>query len=149
LGHPLTDVEIEFVGGPLDGVVSCVLAMTTWQPPVRFTIDVITPGGAATATTTSRPALGRNARGRWPFEYAGIWSCYWYARRPFGGKWRGFRCAARKQRRGRGGPVLADQMAGRVARIGPSLVWSAGAGRYRTLIDGLLDDRTAATMPAA
>ena len=46
-------------------------------------------------------------------------------------------------------PDLADQLAERAARIAPSLMWSAVAGRYRTVIDGLLDGRTAATVPAA
>jgi polysaccharide biosynthesis protein PslF len=47
------------------------------------------------------------------------------------------------------GPDLADQLAERAARIAPSLLWPAVAGRYRTVIDGLLDGRSAATMPAA
>jgi hypothetical protein len=63
----MTDVEIEFVGGPLDGVVSCVRAMTIGQPPGRFTIDVITPGGAAlTAKVLDQDdavALGREIFG--------------------------------------------------------------------------------------
>jgi glycosyltransferase involved in cell wall biosynthesis len=47
------------------------------------------------------------------------------------------------------GPDLADQMAGRAARIAPSLLWPAVARRYRTVIDGLVDPRSAATVPAA
>ena len=47
------------------------------------------------------------------------------------------------------GPDLADQMAERAARIAPSLLWPAVARRYRTVIDGLVDPRSAATVPAA
>jgi hypothetical protein len=68
----MTDVEIEFVGGPLDGVVSYVRAMTTGQPPGRFTIDVITPGGSGYANHDYQAGVAPNARGRWPYEYAGI-----------------------------------------------------------------------------
>jgi hypothetical protein len=61
----VTDVEIAFVGGPLDGVVSCVRTMPTGQPPVRFTIAVITPGGGGHDNHDYH-------RGRWHYEYAGI-----------------------------------------------------------------------------
>jgi hypothetical protein len=68
----MTDVEIEFVGGPLDGVVSCVRAMTTGQPPGRFTIDVITPGGDGHDNHAYQAGSEPNACGRWSYEYAGI-----------------------------------------------------------------------------
>ena len=68
----MTDVEIEFVGGPLDGVVSCVRAMTTGKPPGRFTIDVIAMGGGGHANHNYQAGTELNARGRWPYEYAGI-----------------------------------------------------------------------------
>jgi hypothetical protein len=67
----MTDVDIEFVGGPLDGVVSCVRAMTTGHPPDRFTIDVITRGGGH-ANHDYHAGAAPNAHGRWPYEYAGI-----------------------------------------------------------------------------
>jgi hypothetical protein len=68
----MTDVDIEFVGGPLDGVVSCVRAMATGQPPDRFTIDVITAGGGGHANHNYQAGSAPNARGRWLYEYAGI-----------------------------------------------------------------------------
>ncbi len=68
----MTDVEIEFVGGPLDGVVSCVRAMTTGNPPGRSTTDVIAMGGGGHANHDYQAGAEPNARGRWPYEYAGI-----------------------------------------------------------------------------
>jgi hypothetical protein len=68
----MTDLDVEFVGGPLDGVVSIVRAMTSGQPPGRFTIDVITPGGGGHANHDYQVGTEPNARGRWPYEYAGI-----------------------------------------------------------------------------
>jgi polysaccharide biosynthesis protein PslF len=47
------------------------------------------------------------------------------------------------------GPELADSLAESAASIAPSLLWPAIAGRYRAMIDGLLDGRTAAIVPAA
>jgi polysaccharide biosynthesis protein PslF len=46
-------------------------------------------------------------------------------------------------------PALADRMAERAASIAPSLLWSAVADRYRKVVDGLLDGRTATPAPAA
>jgi hypothetical protein len=68
----VTDVDIEFLGGPLDGVVSSVRALRTGQPPGRFAIDLITPGGGGHANHDYRAGAGPNVRGRWPYEYAGI-----------------------------------------------------------------------------
>jgi hypothetical protein len=48
--------------------------MTTGQPPGRFTIDVITPGGGGHANHDYQAGAEPNARGRWPYEYAGIQS---------------------------------------------------------------------------
>ena len=68
----MSDVEVEFVGGPLDGMVSCVRAMTTGHPPGRFTIDVITFGGGGHDNHDYQAGTRPNARGRWPYEYPAI-----------------------------------------------------------------------------
>ena len=67
----MSDVDVEFVGGPLDGVTSQVRAMTTGQPPGCFAIDVIARGGGH-ASHDYLAGDGPNGRGRWPYEYAGI-----------------------------------------------------------------------------
>jgi hypothetical protein len=67
----VTDVKVEFVGGPLDGVVSSVRAMTTGRPPVDFSIDVIALGGGHDSHNY-RVGDAPNGQGRWPYEYAGV-----------------------------------------------------------------------------
>jgi hypothetical protein len=66
----MTDVEVEFVGGPLDGVVSSVRAMTTGQPPGRFAIEVIEGGGHA--SHNYQVGAGPKDGDRWRYEYTGI-----------------------------------------------------------------------------
>jgi hypothetical protein len=67
----MTDVEVEFMGGPLDGVVSCVRALASGQPPGQFAIEVIAPGGGH-ANHGYRAGTAPNERGRWPYQYAGV-----------------------------------------------------------------------------
>jgi hypothetical protein len=70
MGSAVTDVEVEFVGGPLDGVTSSVRAMATGRPPRLFAIDVIALGGGhASHDYLVGDAL--NAKSRWPYEYVG------------------------------------------------------------------------------
>jgi hypothetical protein len=68
----MTDVEVEFMGGPLDGVVSCVRALASGQPPGQFAIEVIAPGGGGHANHGYRAGTAPNERGRWPYQYAGV-----------------------------------------------------------------------------
>ncbi|GIH21627.1 hypothetical protein [Rugosimonospora africana] len=66
----MTDVQVEFVGGPLDGVTSSVRAMTTGRPPKLFAIDVIALGGGY-ASHDYQVGDALNAKGRWPYKYVG------------------------------------------------------------------------------
>jgi len=70
MGFAVTDVDVEFVGGPLDGVTSSVRAMTTGRPPGLFAIDVIALGGGH-ASHDYQAGDAPNGRGRWPYEYRG------------------------------------------------------------------------------
>jgi hypothetical protein len=67
----VTEVKVEFVGGPLDGVVSSVRAMTTGRPPGHFAIDVIVTGGGHDSHDY-RAGDAPNGQGRWPYTYAGV-----------------------------------------------------------------------------
>jgi hypothetical protein len=72
MGFAVTDVNVEFVGGPLDGVVSSIRAMTTGRPPGHFAIDVIGFGGGGHDSHDYRVGDEPNGHGRWPYTYAGI-----------------------------------------------------------------------------
>jgi hypothetical protein len=66
----VTDVRVEFVGGPLDGVVSFIRAMATGEPPDRFDIEVIGGGGRARHDYRIGPEAHQGDR--WRYEYAGV-----------------------------------------------------------------------------
>jgi hypothetical protein len=67
----MTDVDVEFVGGPLDGVTTSIRAISTGRPPGCFAIDVIALGGGH-ASHDYRAGDALNSHGRWPYKYAGI-----------------------------------------------------------------------------
>jgi hypothetical protein len=68
----VTEVMVEFMGGPLDGSTGSVRVSRSGRPPDRYTVDLATGAGPCHGTHDYRVAELPQAGGRWRYEYRGI-----------------------------------------------------------------------------
>jgi hypothetical protein len=68
----VSDVQVEFIGGPLDGTVGTVRAMTTGRPPGRFAIEVGSAGEDSHVRHDYQVGVRVANGNRWRYEYLGI-----------------------------------------------------------------------------
>jgi hypothetical protein len=68
----MTDVTVEFVGGPLDGTTRSVPTTPGGRPPGRFTVEAGAGGGGVCGRHDYRIGTDPVAGRRWCYEYRGI-----------------------------------------------------------------------------
>ncbi|MEN3309685.1 MAG: hypothetical protein V7603_5887 [Micromonosporaceae bacterium] len=68
----MTDVTVEFMGGPLDGTTGSVRATRTGRPPDRFAVDTSAEGGATRGKHDYRVGAEPQAGMPWRYEYNGV-----------------------------------------------------------------------------
>jgi len=68
----VTDVTVEFVGGPLDGTTRSVHATPEGGSPGRFAVDVGAVGNGVAGKHDYRVGADPGGENPWTYEYRGI-----------------------------------------------------------------------------
>ena len=68
----MSEVTVEFVGGPLDGTVRSVRATRDGRPPGRFAMDAAVGAAAASGKHDYRVGADPQDGQPWRYEYLGI-----------------------------------------------------------------------------
>ena len=68
----MTEVAVEFLGGPLDGTTGSVRTSHSGRPPQRYTVDLSTRSGSRNGKHDYRVGEPPRAGDRWRYVYRGI-----------------------------------------------------------------------------